>query len=127
MSDHAAFLKAIIDHADQDGPRLAYADWLEEHGDPRGEFIRTQIETAPDGAPYSELIHAAGAAALARSRTLRRLTELGLEGNAIGDGGLASLAGSPTLARLEWLDLTNNEVGLAGDEALERLCESPHL
>jgi uncharacterized protein (TIGR02996 family) len=44
MSDHASFLRAIIDHADEDGPRLVYADWLDERGDPRGEFIRLQCE-----------------------------------------------------------------------------------
>lgn len=29
-----------------DGPRLVYADYLEEQGDPRGEFIRVQCELA---------------------------------------------------------------------------------
>jgi hypothetical protein len=29
---------------DDDGPRLVYADWLEEQGDPYGEFIRLQCE-----------------------------------------------------------------------------------
>jgi uncharacterized protein (TIGR02996 family) len=27
---------AIREDPDDDGPRLAYADWLEERGDPRG-------------------------------------------------------------------------------------------
>jgi uncharacterized protein (TIGR02996 family) len=35
----------ILEHPDDDGPRLVYADWLEEHGDTaRAEFIRVQIE-----------------------------------------------------------------------------------
>lgn len=42
MPDHDAFLRAVIDHADDVGPRLVYADWLDERGDPRGEFIRLQ-------------------------------------------------------------------------------------
>jgi uncharacterized protein (TIGR02996 family) len=47
MSDDSALLKAIIAHADEDTPRLAYADWLDEHGDStRAEFIRTQIRLA---------------------------------------------------------------------------------
>lgn len=36
MADDADFLRAIIDDPDDDGPRLIYADWLEERGDPRG-------------------------------------------------------------------------------------------
>src|SRR5262245_35830763 len=44
MARPDAFLRAIADHPDDDGPRLVYADWLDERGDPRGEFIRTQCE-----------------------------------------------------------------------------------
>jgi uncharacterized protein (TIGR02996 family) len=36
----AAFLEAIRAHPEADEPRLVYADWLEERGDPRGDFIR---------------------------------------------------------------------------------------
>lgn len=39
MTD-ADFLAAIIADPKNDVPRLIYADWLEERGDPRGEFIR---------------------------------------------------------------------------------------
>jgi uncharacterized protein (TIGR02996 family) len=40
-----AFLADIIAHPDDDAPRLVYADWLEDHGEPaRAEFIRVQIE-----------------------------------------------------------------------------------
>lgn len=34
----------ILEDPAQDGPRLVFADWLEEQGDPRAEFIRLQIE-----------------------------------------------------------------------------------
>jgi uncharacterized protein (TIGR02996 family) len=45
MTQDDAFLQAIIENPDDDTPRLVYADWLEEHGDPdRAEFIRVQIE-----------------------------------------------------------------------------------
>ena len=38
---------AIVAHADEDTPRLAYADWLDEHGDPdRAAFIRVQCRLA---------------------------------------------------------------------------------
>ncbi len=43
---HAAFLDAIRAAPADDAPRLIYADWLEEQGDPRGEFIRLQCELA---------------------------------------------------------------------------------
>jgi uncharacterized protein (TIGR02996 family) len=39
------FLANIIDHPDEDNPRLIYADWLEEHGETdRAEFIRLHVE-----------------------------------------------------------------------------------
>jgi uncharacterized protein (TIGR02996 family) len=47
MTEDEAFLQDIVDHPEDDGPRLVYADWLEDHGDPdRAEFIRVQIELA---------------------------------------------------------------------------------
>jgi uncharacterized protein (TIGR02996 family) len=62
MSDEAALLAAVCAHPDEDTPRLAYADWLDEHHpapaapargkkrkrggapNPRAELIRLQIE-----------------------------------------------------------------------------------
>lgn len=44
---HADFLQSILADPDNDGPRLVYADWLDENGDgARAEFIRLQIESA---------------------------------------------------------------------------------
>src|SRR5947209_2333045 len=44
---HEAFLQAIIEAPEDDAPRLVYADWLEDNGDPhRAEFIRVQVELA---------------------------------------------------------------------------------
>lgn len=46
MHDHA-LLAAILADPDDDAPRLIYADWLEERGDPdRAEFIRLQCHLA---------------------------------------------------------------------------------
>ena len=43
MNHDDAFLQAILDAPDDDTPRLVYADWLEEHGQPdRAEFIRSR-------------------------------------------------------------------------------------
>jgi len=45
--DEAALFAAICDAPDDDAPRLIYADWLDEHGDPeRAEFIRIQCRLA---------------------------------------------------------------------------------
>jgi uncharacterized protein (TIGR02996 family) len=45
MHDRDALLRAVVANPDDDAPRLVYADWLDEHGDPdRAEFIRIQIE-----------------------------------------------------------------------------------
>jgi uncharacterized protein (TIGR02996 family) len=47
MTDPSGLLRAICENADDDTPRLIYADWLDEHGDPdRAEFIRAQCELA---------------------------------------------------------------------------------
>lgn len=40
-----AFLRDIIEHPDDDTPRLVFPDWLDDHGDEaRAEFIRAQID-----------------------------------------------------------------------------------
>lgn len=46
MNDEAAFLAAIAAAPGDPTPRLVYADWLEERGDPRAEFIRLQHQLA---------------------------------------------------------------------------------
>src|SRR6516162_10243136 len=54
MTEHEGFLDAIKAEPDDDTPRLIYADWLDDHGQPeRAEFIRLQIESArlPEGDP----------------------------------------------------------------------------
>lgn len=44
MNDYIPFLNTCAERPDDDGPRLVFADWLEERGDPWGEYIRNQIE-----------------------------------------------------------------------------------
>jgi uncharacterized protein (TIGR02996 family) len=47
MSDRDALIAAILVNPDEDTPRLMFADWLDEHGDPaRAEFIRLQCALA---------------------------------------------------------------------------------
>lgn len=42
MQNKDPFLRAIIDQPADDELRIAYADWLQLHGDPRGAFLRVQ-------------------------------------------------------------------------------------
>ena len=60
MTDGDALLAAITALPDEDVPRLAYADWLTEHGRAEeGEFIRVQCRlaaVAPDDPEYPDLL-----------------------------------------------------------------------
>jgi uncharacterized protein (TIGR02996 family) len=64
-----ALLRAILDDPEDDGIRLIYADWLEEHGRAeRAEFIRAQIEGArlpPAGTERRRALRARQAALVA--------------------------------------------------------------
>lgn len=45
MTDRHAFLAAIKANPDDDTPRLVFADWLDEHGEPeRAAMLRVQVE-----------------------------------------------------------------------------------
>src|SRR5262245_39115977 len=45
MTHEEAFLRDIVEHADEDAPRLVYADWLDEQGRlERAEYIRLHVE-----------------------------------------------------------------------------------
>jgi uncharacterized protein (TIGR02996 family) len=59
MTHQDAFLQAILENPDDDTPRLIYADYLDEHGDPdRAEFIRVQVALAtlpPDDSRRGQL------------------------------------------------------------------------
>ena len=46
LAHDEGFLEAIRAAPDDDVPRLVYADWLEERGEPLGEFIRVQCALA---------------------------------------------------------------------------------
>src|SRR5262245_36952656 len=53
-----AFLRAIAEAPTDDTHRLVYADWLEERGDPRSEWLRLQQTLAgpvPDAGRYRDL------------------------------------------------------------------------
>jgi uncharacterized protein (TIGR02996 family) len=47
VTDHDALLRAICDRPDDDTPRLAFADYLDDTGDPdRAAFVRAQVQLA---------------------------------------------------------------------------------
>jgi uncharacterized protein (TIGR02996 family) len=46
VSDPADFMAQILADPDDDRPRLVFADWLMQHGDPRGELIAVQCALA---------------------------------------------------------------------------------
>ena len=54
-SEHLEFIQAIQAEPDDDTPRWVYADWLEDQGDPLGEFIRVQC-TLGDNARRRSLL-----------------------------------------------------------------------
>ena len=46
QTEAEAFLQRIRAYPDDDAPRLIFADWLDEEGDPRGRFVRVQLALA---------------------------------------------------------------------------------
>src|SRR5687768_3332195 len=44
--DEAALYEAVLANPADDAPRLVYADWLDERGDRRGEYLRVDLEVA---------------------------------------------------------------------------------
>src|SRR5205807_8669086 len=45
-AEERPFLQAISEEPRDEGSRLVFADWLEERGDPLGEFLRNQCRLA---------------------------------------------------------------------------------
>jgi uncharacterized protein (TIGR02996 family) len=59
MHDEQEFLQAIRERPHDEAIRLVFADWLEEAGDPRAEFLRVdaQLARSHQGDPeYAELL-----------------------------------------------------------------------
>jgi uncharacterized protein (TIGR02996 family) len=47
MSEEEVFLRDIIDSRGDSLARSVYADWLDDRGDPRGSYLRAELEWAP--------------------------------------------------------------------------------
>ncbi len=52
------FLDAILSHPADPTPRLVFADWLDERGDPRGELVRIQEELRQAAVPHRDKVEA---------------------------------------------------------------------
>ena len=78
MNEREALLRTILEAPDDDAPRLVFADWLEENGDPeRAAFIRRQCEeeALPFGDPARIALLRRWVELLSRNRE-RWLTEI---------------------------------------------------
>jgi len=88
MSDEGAFIRVILADPSDPSPRLVYADWLEERGDPesacRAEYLR--IECQLDGLPSGD-------------RSRRRLQARLLK--------LRKLVGNAWWRKLDWAKVEN--------------------
>lgn len=51
--DDEPFIRAIVDTPGDDTPRLVYADWLDDRGDPRGAYLRAEVGALRTGAANS--------------------------------------------------------------------------
>lgn len=54
MTEERAFLTAILERPHDDAAKLIYADWLEEHGDPRAEYLRLMVKVRQERIVTSE-------------------------------------------------------------------------
>ena len=55
MPDDDVFLRALRENPNDDGTRLVYAEWLQERGDVRGEYLRLDHQLSQDLIRLAEL------------------------------------------------------------------------
>src|SRR5436190_13556603 len=77
MNDEQALLRSICAEPDDDAPRLVYADWLEERGDPRADYIRAECLLAQHAA--GPCMHTCGDCAQRRVRAQQLRNAHGLD------------------------------------------------
>ncbi|MBY0459790.1 MAG: DUF1963 domain-containing protein [Gemmataceae bacterium] len=52
LAGEFSLLAAVVDHPAEDTAKLVYADWLGEHDDPRGAFLRDFVTAAASGREF---------------------------------------------------------------------------
>ncbi len=134
-----AFLRDIKANPDDDTPRLVLADWLEEHGDPRGEFVRVQCQLArlPEDDPRcpellareGELLNAHRAAWLRPFPGSDKLAEFrrGLVRLMLDAGQVLGTASPPFAGTEEYAWVDGLKVYAVGQQAIERYIAGPAL
>lgn len=140
MSDADALISAVAAEPDNDLPRLVYADWLDENGQPaRAEFIRVQCRLAalPPGRRKGrniptrrehvlltefrhEWVQADWPGADSGKAVFERgfITNLSFAGFRPGDASVSAIAGNPLTKLLRILDLGASEITDVGIQAL---------
>lgn len=136
---NADFLRAVFLDPEDDAIRLIYADWLEERGDERGEFIRVQIQLTKlrQGHPQFQVLKQREAQLLEahRSEWIPAQVQLGKSLHAVFRKGLLEWIRNCdfTDESLQWLDgnLELRELHLYGDNITDAgmpcLLAIPHL
>ncbi len=133
-----AFHRTILEQPDVDGPRLVFADWLEEQGDPHAELIRLQCELAgqPSDAARREALKARERELVEAHEAdwLKPIRDLGLQGRF--RRGFLEVAISGVRLFLEtadrlfahpWVLHVHLRDGLADLEDIAELAVSPHF
>jgi uncharacterized protein (TIGR02996 family) len=139
LPEEADFLARICSEPDDDGPRLVFADWLDEHDQPeRAEFIRVQCALAhlPTDDPRHYLLTTIETSLLARFHALWSRPLIGIAGWAEFRRGFVetvNIAAKQFLQRAEtlfalapvqhvrFLDVGSNLPHLMKSKHLERL------
>jgi uncharacterized protein (TIGR02996 family) len=101
MSDEKVFLDALRKDPDDDDARLVYADWLEERGDVRAEYLRLEYQLP---------------------RVLRRLAELQAQLDpawlkAVGRRRKVVLVSCPPLEKIQVIKVVREVTGLGLKES----------
>jgi uncharacterized protein (TIGR02996 family) len=111
MTHPDAFWQDILDHPEEDAPRLRYADWLDYRCDPLGEFIRVQCRLAQLEPPQQAVLELE-----------RREQELLAEFEATWAGELAGLSKWWVFRRgfVEEVSCTGEQFLAGGEEVFER-------
>jgi uncharacterized protein (TIGR02996 family) len=140
MSTAESFLQAIREQPHDDAPRLIFADWLEERGDPRGEFVRLQCQRVRLAVhdPLRATAMAQEEERLLRQHRSRWLGPLDQRGVAweFSRGLLYLCVSADTFLQLDWPALTQTptwewveamRIRLRGRAGIGALADSPLL
>lgn len=110
------FIDAIRAAPEDDPPRLVYADWLTEKGDPLGGFITLRCEQAR----LIGVLRHGRATPYAEDPGERALEVLAIaRGSIRKEGQRRSENAFPRLRSLDLINLNNNDITPAGKKALD--------